>query len=159
MLFWKWLCRFESHWQSTSSVVPLCGCVDNSHQYWCSVSCLIYFYLRDDLCYIRPATTLILPPFAFCNVWCDALMHLCLVQILFVPLTSFLVFYISSHHPSFGSLSLSVSTALFSALTPSVNIPTSHIPEQRALIESARRGEQQFMHIKATKMDVKHSLS
>lgn len=50
------------------------------------------------------------------------------------------------HSPSFLLL-------LVSALTPPVNIPTS--PQ---LIEGAVRGEQQFMHIQETKMDVKHSL-
>lgn len=119
-----------------------------------------YFYLSNDVVLYQATKYFITCAFCFCNVlMCcfDAFAFgsnpLCSSNIIFV-------FYISPIIPHFfPSLFLSVSAALFSALTPSVNIPTSHIPERRALIESARRGEQQFMHIKATKMYVKHSLS
>lgn len=61
------------------------------------------------------------------------------------------VFYIPPIIPRFFP-------ALFSALTPSVNIQTIHI-QQWALIEGVKPHEQQFMHIGATKTDVKYSPS
>lgn len=113
-----------------------------------SLSCLLSTVLYEA------TSCIITSVFSFCAV----LMHRFGVLVFGSnPLCSSNVIFV--FYMSFFSIwdSLSLFFFLFSLIL-CANIMTNHIPEQSGLIESSRRGEQQFMHDRPMRMNMKHNL-